>query len=216
MGSSAASAAASVFAVNYALGSPLSRKELIPFAMDAEQMACGSAHADNVAPALLGGFVLIRNKQLLDTVKIHVPADLVCAVVHPHLEIKTSDARQALRKTISLNDAITQWGNAAALIAGLMKSDYELIGRALEDVVAEPVRSIFIPSYDTIKKEALKAGALGCGISGSGPSVFALCKGGQAAQAVAAAIQHVITAVGLPSECYISKINDEGAQILTG
>jgi homoserine kinase len=214
MGSSAASAAAALIAINQAAGNPLSRKELIPFAMEAERVACGSAHADNVAPALMGGFVLIRDQQTMDIINIPVPADLMCVLVHPHIEIKTREARLALKKNIPLSDAVTQWANTAALVAGLMKQDYELIGRSLVDVVAEPVRSIFIPAYGIIKQEALKAGALGCGISGSGPSLFGLCKGQAVAQQVATAMQGVIHNVGLPCEYYISGINNEGAKLL--
>lgn len=214
VGSSAASAVAALVAVNHATGNPLSRKELLPFAMEAERMACGTAHADNVAPSLLGGFVLIRDKEKLDIINIPVPDELYCVVVHPHIEIKTSDARQAMKKTLSLQDAVKQWGNTAALVAGLMKEDYELIGRSLEDVVAEPVRSIFIPGYADVKRAALQAGALGCGISGSGPSLFALCKGDTYAQQVSIAMVQVFESIKLKAESYISTINAEGARIL--
>jgi len=215
MGSSAASAVAALVAINHATGNPLSRKELVPFAMEAERIACGTAHADNVAPALLGGFVLIRDKEKLDIITIPVPADLYTVVVHPHIEIKTSDARQALRKTLSLADGVKQWGNTAALVAGLMKEDYELIGRSLEDVVAEPVRSVFIPGYADVKQSAINAGALGCGISGSGPSVFALCKGERIANTVSVAMRQVFLSIKLVADCYISKINTEGAMVIT-
>jgi homoserine kinase len=215
MGSSAASAAAALVAVNHALGNPLQKKQLLVFAMEAERMACGAAHADNVAPSLLGGFVLIRNHELPDVIHIPVPDDLVCILIHPQIEIKTSEARQALRKTISLTDAVTQWGNTAALVAGLMKGDYELIGRSLHDTVAEPVRSIFIPRYHEVKQAALQAGAIGCGISGSGPSVFAFCKGESGAVAIASAMKRVFATAGLASEYYISKINAEGANIIS-
>jgi homoserine kinase len=214
MGSSAASAAAALIAVNHALGNPLSRKDLLPFALESERIACGAAHADNVAPALLGGFVLIRDKATLDIIHIPVPRELRCVVIHPHIEIKTSDARQAMRKSISLGDAVKQWGNTAALIAGMMKDDYELIGRALVDVVAEPVRSLFIPGYDSVKHAALQAGALGCGISGSGPSLFALCRGDAVAKCVAQAMTEAFTAMRLKSDAHRSEINATGACIL--
>jgi homoserine kinase len=216
MGSSAASAAAALVAVNHALGNPLERRALIPYAMEAERMACGSAHADNVAPALLGGFVLIRNHKQLDFINIPVPPGLVCVLVHPHIEINTRDARMALKKTIALSDAVTQWGNTAALVAGLIKQDYALIGRAMEDVVAEPIRAIFIPAFETIKHSALEAGALGCSISGSGPSLFALCKGNEMARVVAEAMQKKVAQAGLTSEYYISSINPRGARVLNG
>ncbi|WKZ60170.1 MAG: homoserine kinase [Cyclobacteriaceae bacterium] len=215
MGSSAASAVAALVAINHATGNKLSKKELLPFAMEAERIACGSAHADNVAPALLGGFVLIRDKETLDIINIPAPPELMSVVIHPHIEIKTSDARQALRKTLTLGDAVKQWGNTAGLIAGLMKEDYELIGRSLEDVVAEPVRAIFIPGYYHVKQVALQAGALGCGISGSGPSVFAYCRGEANAQAVASAMQAAFQEIHLKADSYISSINSDGARVLS-
>ncbi len=213
MGSSAASAVAALVAINHATANKLSKKELLPFAIEAERIACGSAHADNVAPALLGGFVLIRDKETLDIINIPVPSELIAVIIHPHIEIKTSDARQAMRKTLTLGDAVKQWGNTAALIAGLMKEDYDLIGRSMEDVVAEPVRAIFIPGYYHIKQAALQAGALGCGISGSGPSVFAFCKGEGNAHAVANAMQAAFEALQLNADSFVSGINSEGARI---
>lgn len=215
MGSSASSAVAALTAINHATGNTHLPKELLPYAMEAEFIACGSAHADNVAPALLGGFVLIRDKEKLDIITIPVPTELVAVVVHPHIEIKTSDARQALRKTLNLMDATKQWGNTAALVAGLMKDDYDLIGRSLEDVVAEPVRSIFIPGYARVKQSALQAGALGCGISGSGPSMFAFCKGEANAHQVAKAMQETFQAIQLTADRYVSKINSDGARVLS-
>ncbi|MBX2965526.1 MAG: homoserine kinase [Cyclobacteriaceae bacterium] len=214
MGSSAASAVAALVAINHAVQNPLTRKQLLPFAVEAERIACGTAHADNVAPSLLGGFVLIRDKATLDIISIPVPEELHAVVVHPHIEIRTSDARQAMKKMISIDDAIKQWGNAAALIAGMMKSDYELIGRSLEDVVAEPVRSIFIPGYQQVKQAALQAGALGCSISGSGPSLFALCKNQEVAKHTAHSMTEAFNRIGLTSDQFISTINHEGAKIL--
>lgn len=215
MGSSAASAVAALVAVNHAVGNPLSKMALLPYAMEAERVACGAAHADNVAPALLGGFVLIRDKKTLDIITLNVPDELYAVVVHPHIELKTSDARQALRTTISLTDAITQWANTAALVAGLEQGDFELIGRAMCDVVAEPVRANFIPGYHMVKQAALKANALGCGISGSGPSVFALCKGEHCAIQVMNAMQQAFVSVPLNSDGYVSAINKKGASIYT-
>ena len=175
LGSSAASAVAAVFGANLLAGSPLSTRELLPFTMEAERAACGSAHADNVAPSLLGGFVLIRSYEPLDVVQLPVPAGLSCAVAHPHAELRTEDARRILKKEIRLADAIRQWGNLAALVAALYNGDLQLLGRSLQDVVAEPARSLLIPGFAAVKSAAMAAGALGCSISGSGPSVFALC-----------------------------------------
>lgn len=214
MGSSAASSAAALVGMNYLLGEPLNRKALLPFAMEAERVACGSAHADNVAPSLLGGFVLVRGYSPLDVVSIPTPSNLFCVLVHPHIELKTSDSRQVLRSTISLKDAITQWGNIAGLVAGLMKPDFGLIGRSLNDVVAEPIRSVLIPGFDKIKETAIREGALGCGISGSGPTIFALCMEREQAARVGNAIKSQFSSYKLESEVYVSKINQEGARIV--
>src|SRR5690606_22467635 len=174
MGSSAASSVAALVGINQLMGDPFEKKDLLPFAMEAERIACGSAHADNVAPALLGGFVLIRGYDPLDVVNIPTPEELYCTLIHPHLELNTQDSRQVLRMNISLKDAVTQWGNIAGLVAGLMKPDYGLISRSLKDVIAEPIRSLLIPGFDRIKEKVRETGALGSGISGSGPTIFAL------------------------------------------
>lgn len=214
LGSSAASAVAAVVAVNALLGSPLKKLELLPFAMEGERIACGAAHADNAAPSLLGGFVLIRSYAPLDVVELHTPERLYAVVVHPHIEVKTQDARDILKKTLSLKDAIVQWGNIAGLVAGLMKSDYDLISRSLNDVIIEPVRAILIPGFAEVKAAALQAGALGCSISGSGPSVFALVTDTDTAERVASAMQAAFAAHQIASDRYISKINQEGAHLV--
>ncbi|MBT1709350.1 homoserine kinase [Fulvivirgaceae bacterium PWU5] len=214
MGSSAASSVAALVAINHLHGEPLSRKELLPFAMESERIACGSAHADNVAPSLLGGFVLIRGYDPLDVTSIPTPAGLFCTLVHPHLELKTEDSRRVLKATIPIKDAITQWGNIAGLVVGLMKPDFGLIGRSLKDVVAEPIRSVLIPGFDRIKEEAVKAGALGCGISGSGPTIFALSTDAATAQRVGEAMQAQFTDLKLKSDVFVSEINNAGAKIL--
>jgi homoserine kinase len=214
MGSSAASSVAALVAVNHLYDNPFSREQLLPFAMEAERIACGSAHADNVAPSLMGGFVLIRGYDPLDVTKIPTPANLYCTLVHPHLELKTSDSRRVLRSSIPLKDAITQWGNIAGLVVGLMKPDYGLIMRSLHDVVAEPVRSVLIPGFASIKAAAIRNGALGCGISGSGPTIFALSTEYSIANNVAKTIQEQFTNMKLKSDVFVSKINDAGARIV--
>lgn len=161
IGSSAASSAGAVWAINHLLGNPYTTIELIPFAMEGERLASGVAHADNVAPALLGGFTLVRSTDPLDVVSLPSPRELYATVIHPQIEIKTADSRRILKSSLSLKDAITQWGNVGGLVAGLYREDYELIGRSLQDVVIEPVRSILIPGFDEIKAAALNAGALG-------------------------------------------------------
>jgi len=210
LGSSAASAVAAVTAGNLLAGTPLPPVKLLPFTMEAERVACGSAHADNVAPSLLGGFVLIRSYDPLDVVRLPVPAGLSCAVVHPHTELRTEDARRVLKKEIRLADAIRQWGNLAALVAALYNGDLALLGRSLQDVVAEPARSLLIPGFPKVKAAALAAGALGCSISGSGPSVFALCSSPGDSSRAGAAMVAAFAAAGLESDLYLSAVNPRG------
>ncbi|MBK5280116.1 MAG: homoserine kinase [Bacteroidia bacterium] len=214
MGSSAASAVAALVGINYLFGNKLTREELIPHAMEAERIACGSAHADNVGPSLLGGFVLVRDYHPLDVVKIPVAANLYCTLVHPQIELKTEDARRVLRPSVALKDAITQSGNTAGLMVGLMSGDTNLISRSLKDVIAEPVRSVFIPGFEAVKSEAVKAGALGCGISGSGPTMFALSGSHEIALAVGEAMQRQFLKYNLKSEVHVSRINLDGAKII--
>ena len=210
IGSSAASSAGAVWAINHLLGDPFTTKELIPFAMEGERLASGVAHADNVAPALLGGFTLVRSTDPLDVISLPSPSALYATVIHPQIEIKTADSRRILKSNLSLKDAITQWGNVGGLVAGLYREDYELIGRSLQDVVIEPVRSILIPGFNEIKEAALNAGALGGGISGSGPSVFALTKGKDKALKVADAMRHAYEPFGISFDIHISNINEKG------
>lgn len=214
MGSSAASAVASVYAANILLDEPLTPLELLPFALEGEAMACGTGHADNAAPSLLGGFILIRSYNPLDVVPITTPENLYCTLMHPQIEVLTDDARKILRKNILLKDAITQWGNVAGLIAGLINSDYDLISRSMQDVIIEPVRSLLIPGYDSIKDAAMDAGALGCSISGSGPSLFALSTSMETARAAGAAMQDACNKIEIESELYISPINKSGPRVL--
>ena len=210
IGSSAASSAGTVWAINHLLGNPFTTKELIPFAMEGERLASGVAHADNVAPALLGGFSLVRSTDPLDVISLPSPSELYATVIHPQIEIKTADSRRILKSNLSLKDAITQWGNVGGLVAGLYREDYELIGRSLQDVVIEPVRSILIPGFNEIKAAALNAGALGGGISGSGPSVFALSKGKDKALKVADAMRLAYEPFGISFDIHISNINEKG------
>lgn len=214
IGSSAASAAGAVFAVNYLLGSPLTPKELVYYAMQGEKLASGSAHADNVAPALLGGFTLIRSYDPLDIVKIDAPDELYAAVIHPQIELKTKDARAVLKDTVDFKKAITQCGNIAGLISGLYMNDYDLIGRSLHDELVEPLRAPLIPHFAQLKQAALDTGAVGSGISGSGPSVFALCKGEEAARKVADSFAVVLQPTDIDFEVHVSKINPQGIRIL--
>src|SRR5258706_8059778 len=214
LGSSAASAVAAVVAANELAGRPREPRDLLPFTIEAERAACGSAHADNVAPALLGGFVLIRSYRPLDIVRRPVPRGLACAVAPPHTELRTEDARRVLKKEISLSGATRRWGNLAALVAALYTEDLALLGRSLQDVVAEPARSFLIPGFDAVKASALAAGALGCSISGSGPSVFALCASMEDARRAGAAMEAAFREAGLGSDLFLSTVNTKGPVIL--
>ena len=210
IGSSAASSAGAVWGLNKLLGSPLSNEQLVPFAMEGERLASGNAHADNVAPALMGGFVLIRSYKPLDLISIPTPKDLICTIIHPFVELRTRDARKILKKDIPLSNAIQQWGNTAALVAGLMKQDYHLIGDSLEDVIIEPLRGLLIPCFPEIKAAVNKTGALGCGISGSGPSVFILSHKKDVAQKCGEDIYKLLKKQGIDSQVYHSHINPQG------
>ena len=214
IGSSAASAAGAVFGINELLGKPFNRKELVEFAMKGEAIASGSEHADNVAPAILGGITLVRSSAPLDIIKIESPSELYATVIHPQIELKTSEMRAVLQPMIPLKSAILQWGNLGGLIAGFYTSDYELIGRSLHDEIVEPLRGPFIPKFDVIKKTALENGALGSGISGSGPSIFALSKGIETANRIAKAMFVVYEDMNLPFEIHVSKVNPEGVKII--
>ena len=214
IGSSAASAAGAVFGINELIGKPFTRKELVAFAMKGEAIASGSEHADNVAPAILGGITLVRSYTPLDIIKIESPSELYATVIHPQIELKTSEMRAVLQPMVSLKSAIVQWGNLGGLIAGFYTSDYELIGRSLHDEIVEPLRGPFIPKFDIIKKVALENGALGSGISGSGPSIFALSKGIETANRIAKAMSVVYDEMDLPNEIHVSKVNSEGVKII--
>src|ERR1019366_6039200 len=214
IGSSAASAAGAVVGANHLLNNRFSKEQLVEFALCGEAVASGSKHADNIAPCIYGGITLIRSANPLDIISIPAPK-LFVTILHPQIEVKTSDAREILKKQILLKDAIIQWGNIAGLIAGLMKSDYDLIGRSLVDVIVEPVRSILIPHFDEVKKKSMDAGALGGGISGSGPSIFFLSKNEKIAKAVEQAIMNVYKNIGIKFHTHITTISNEGVKIVT-
>ncbi|MGZ5247127.1 MAG: homoserine kinase [Flavitalea sp.] len=214
LGSSAAGSAGAVVAANKLLNDHFKNEDLVRFAMAGEKVASGVKHADNIAPCIYGGITLIRSIFPLDIVQIAAP-DLYVTAVHPQIEVKTSDARQILRKEVLLKDAIRQWGNIAGLVAGLLKSDYDLIGRSLEDVIIEPVRSVLIPGFSEIKSKCKEAGALGGGISGSGPSVFMLSRDEATANAVGSIMEDVYNKLGIDQLTYVTKINKDGVRVLS-
>ena len=210
LGSSAASAAGAAFGVNQFLADKYSNLELTKFAMFGEEVACGSAIADNVAAAIYGGFVLVRSYEPLEIIKLPVPEALRVVAIHPQIAIKTKDAREVLPKEIALKNAVTQWANVGGLVSGLFTNNYELISNSLVDVIVEPFRKGLIPFFDEVKTNALNAGALGAGISGSGPTIFALCKGEKSAKDVYKAIESTYKETGIGNEMFISKINPQG------
>jgi homoserine kinase len=213
IGSSAASAAGAVVAANELLGDIFSKEELVRFAMFGEKVASGVKHADNIAPCIYGGVTLIRSIFPLDIIPIASPP-LFVSVLHPQIEVRTSDAREILKKEVLLKDAIRQWGNIAGLVAGLMKNDYDLIGRSLEDVIIEPVRSILIPGFDMLKTQCKAAGAIGGGISGSGPSIFMLSRDQVTAETVAAVMKSVYDRIGVQYHVYVTTVNHQGVKCL--
>lgn len=214
LGSSAASPAAALTAANALWGAGLTPRELLPFAIQAEEVACGTPLADNAGASLLGGIVLVRSYDPLDVVSLPVPDRLWCAVVHPDLQLDTARARRVLSPEIPLAEAVKQWGNVAGLVAGLASSDYALIGRSLQDHVAEPRRMGLVPGFPEAKKAALNAGALGCSLSGSGPSLFALAQGPEAAHRSASAVAEAFRQKGIGSQSWVSRIRLGGAQVL--
>jgi homoserine kinase len=214
LGSSSASTVAGLFAINALMGNVLTQMELVPFAMKGEELACGYGHADNVAPALLGGFVLVRSYEPLDIIKLPYPKDLYCAIVFPEVDVPTRDARQMIRSKVLLKDAVTQWGNIAGLVSGLFMNDIDLIGRSMQDVLIEPTRAILIPDFYKMRELAHEKGAVSFGISGSGPSVFAFCKDEQTAKNTTSAIQKHLSSLDIASQSYVSAINADGPKIL--
>ena len=214
LGSSAASSAGAAFGANQLLGNIYSDLELTKFAMFGEEVACGSPIADNVAAAIYGGFVLIRSYEPLEIIKLPVPEELRVVAIHPQVEVKTKDARAVLPKEILLKDAVTQWANVGGLISGLHSSDYQLISNSLVDIIVEPHRKQLIPFFDEVKQTAIENGALGAGISGSGPTIFALCKGDGIASKVEQAIKETYSKTNIEFNIYNSKINNQGVSIV--
>lgn len=213
MGSSAASGAAGVFAANALLGDPCAPKDLIPFAMEGEKIACGAPHADNVAPALLGGFTAVCNYDPLTVYSIPYPESLGVALVFPHIEVRTEDARKVLKKEVSMRQVMQQTGNIAGFISGLCLNDFDRISQCLVDVIVEPLRAVLIPSFYKVKEAAQRAGALGCSISGSGPAIFALCQDEAIAQRASVAMAEVFTTQDIKSSHFSFPISPIGCQI---
>ncbi|MGB1211287.1 MAG: homoserine kinase [Lacinutrix venerupis] len=214
IGSSSASASGVVFAINELLGKPYSKTQLSTFAMKGEAVASGSEHADNIAPGIFGGFTLVKSNQPLKILELPTPTNLYATLIHPQIEVKTSEARDILPKSIPMENAITQWSNLGSLVHALHTNDYHLLGDSLQDVIVEPYRSKLIPHYNDVKEAALNNGALGCGISGSGPSIFSLSESLETAKKVEKAIQEVYSKTEIEFYTFTSKINADGIKIL--
>jgi|TARA_B110000090_G_scaffold79970_1_gene91052 homoserine kinase len=214
IGSSAASSAGSVFAINQLIGKPYSSKELIKFALEGEKIASGAAHADNVSAVLLGGFVYVRDSLNFDIFKLNNPIDLAFTILHPQIEVKTSESRALVQRPVTLDKLITQSANLGAFISGLYKEDYNLISRSIKDVVIEPIRSILIPEFEKLKEISLSNNALGFGISGSGPSVFAMSKGLVNAKKIGDLLKEKYRELGFSFDIHTSTVNEKGIQII--
>lgn len=216
LGSSAASAVAAAVAVNALLGNPLTKEQLLPYAIEGEHFVSGAGHPDNVSPSLFGGVTLIRGTKNLDVVHLPFPSKILWIVVHPHIEIRTAYARSILPRNVPLVKAVHQWGNVGGLVAGFCTGDVKLLARSIEDLIVEPVRARLIPGFRRVKSAAMKAGALACSISGSGPSMFALVQTQADAKRVGKAMQKVFRdAAGLKSDLIMSRINEEGARVVS-
>ncbi|MBU2951052.1 homoserine kinase [Tamlana agarivorans] len=214
IGSSAASAVGSVFGMNELIGRPFNKTQLTEFAIKGEALASKCEHADNLAPALFGGFTLVKSIKPLQILEIPSPDDIYATIIHPQIEIKTSESRAILPKEVALADAITQWANVGSLVHALHTSDYDLIKDSLHDVIVEPHRSKLIPYFNEVKEAVLNAGALGCGISGSGPSIFSVNKGLETANKVKEAMERIYSKTGITFDIHVSKINTSGVKIV--
>ena len=214
IGSSAASAVGSVYGINALLGSPLNKTQLTQFAIKGEALASGSEHADNIAPALFGGFTLVKSVSPLEILQIPSPDNLYVTIIHPQIEIKTAISRAILPKNVPLKAAINQWANVGSFIHSLHTSDYPLMQRSLHDVIIEPHRSKLIPHYNEVKQQTLNVGALGTNISGSGPSIFSLCKGIENANKVRGVMTNIYSNTGIEFDVHVSKINTQGVKVI--
>ena len=210
IGSSGASATSSVYAINELLGRPFNKLELTNFAMKGEFIASNSEHADNIAPAIFGGFNLVKSLHPLQVLQLPTPKDLYVVIIHPQIEIKTSESRGILPKTVSLSDATKQLSELGGLVHALHTSDYELMKNSLNDHLIEKHRSKLIPHFDELQSKSIAAGAIGCSISGSGPSVFALTRGKDMAINVESIFRSVYSKSNIDFATYVSKISSNG------
>ena len=214
IGSSAASSAAAAYGMNELFDCPLSDEEMVVCAMEGENLASGGYHADNAAPALLGGIILIRGYEPLDIIQLPIPGNFYCAVVHPKIMVSTKAARSILPKAVPMHDAISQWGNVGGLVAGLYSGNIGLVGRAMHDAVAEPYRKQFIPGFDELREKILASGSMAMNISGSGPSVFSLSDKREIAHRAGEIMKEHFDSRGISNEVYVVKVTNKGAKLL--
>lgn len=214
IGSSAASSAAAAFGMNELFGCPLNEEEIVICAMEGENLASGGYHADNAAPAVMGGIILIRGYEPLDVIKLPVPGNFYCTMIHPDIVVSTKEARSILPKEVPMHAAISQWGNVGGLVAGLYSGNIGLIGRSMKDVIAEPYRKAFIPGFDALREKLLGAGALAMNIAGSGPSVFALADRFEVAHKADDIMTAHFDALGIGYEHYVVKVSNKGAKLI--
>ncbi len=214
IGSSSASSAAAAFGINELFGAPLSEEEVVLCAMEGENLASGGYHADNAAPAVMGGIVLIRGYEPLDLIKLPVPGDFYCAVLHPHLVVSTKEARSILPKEVPMHAAVAQWGNVGGLVAGLYSGNIGLVGRSMRDAVAEPYRKAFIPGFDELRRKVLESGSLAMNIAGSGPSVFALADRRERARKAGEIFERHFAERGIEYHSYVVKVSNKGARLI--
>ena len=214
IGSSAASSVGTVFAINKLIGSPFSDRELIRFAMEGEKYVSGSYHADNVSPILLGGITLVRSVKDLDIIKLPNPKDLIATIIRPEIEIKTSDSRKVVKSKVTIDKMVRQSANLAAFISSLYTEDYDLMSNSIVDEIIEPDRALLIPEYYNIKQISLRAGAIACGISGSGPAIFSLSKSDKVANDILDKMSSHFDNVNINYNGFVSKINSEGVKVI--
>lgn len=214
IGSSAASSAGTVFAINQLLDSPFSQLDLIKFSMEGEKFVSDSYHADNVAPIIFGGITLVRSINEIDVIKLPTPKSLEVIIIRPNIEIKTSDSRKVLRKKIKIEEMVQQSANLGSFVSSLYNEDFNLMSRSIVDIIAEPNRRILIPEFDNIIKLSKINGAIAAGISGSGPSIFSLSKDTNISEKILKATTDHYNKLGISYDGFISKINTTGIKIL--
>jgi homoserine kinase len=213
LGSSAATAVGVVYGINYLLDNIFDENKIISYALEGEKISSNTPHADNIGPCLKGGLILVKDTYPPNLIKLSI-SDFYISIIHPKIEINTKHAREILPEKINLSDAVKQWGNISGLTAGFITNDIELIKSSMHDYIIEPLRSKLIVGYDQIKKSAINNGAIGCSISGSGPSIFSLCENNEIANQVLTSMTKILDDLKIDYHSYISKINHNGISVI--